>query len=150
MTTIYFVTPAKEEEKKAIVTDFLKDQGIDVIFSSPYRSAVETIREFGVEQEIPMYVVSEFSEIEQNNEPFETMEEVEERMIDGLAMLATNEEGKTIVVCTHPIALGSAIHYFDETFTEEDTNQLKENAPSIVKFVLDGEICKDIEVIKAI
>ncbi|MDO5520058.1 MAG: histidine phosphatase family protein [bacterium] len=150
MTTVYFVTPPKEKEQVTIITEFLNDKGIEVIFSSPFRSAIEAIKGFGVENEIPMYAVTEFGEMEVNNEPKETFEEVQERMIDGLSMLATNEEGKTIAVCTHPIALSSAIQFFDETFSEADTDRLKANAPVIVKFEFEGEICKNIEEIKAI
>lgn len=150
MTTVYFMTATKEKEKAAELFKFFEDKTIDVIYSSPFGSAVETIREYGVEKEIPMFAVTEFGELDQESTPAETMEELEERMIDGLAMLAANEEGNTILVCTHPIALSSAIHFFDETFGEEDTKRLKEQGPALVKFTLDGEICKDIEEIKVI
>lgn len=148
MTTVYFMTPTKDKEKAQELMKFFEDKKIDVIYSSPFRSAVEMIREYGVEKEIPMFAVTEFAEIEQEVEPKETLEEVEERMIDGLAMLANNEEGNTILAVTHPIALSTAIHFFDETFGEEDTKRLQESAPCLVRFTLDGEICKDIEEIK--
>ncbi len=63
MTTIYFVRHAKPDyqnhndrlreltekglEDSRSVTAFLSDKKIDLIFSSPYRRAIDTIKNFG-------------------------------------------------------------------------------------------------------
>ncbi len=62
MTTVYFVRHAAPNlhnhddltrelteqglQDRKQVTAFLRDKGIDVIFSSPYKRAVDTIKEF--------------------------------------------------------------------------------------------------------
>ncbi|HJD38921.1 MAG TPA: histidine phosphatase family protein [Candidatus Blautia stercoripullorum] len=79
MTTIYFVRHAKPDyqnhndrlreltekglEDSRSVTAFLSDKKIDLILSSPYRRAIDTIKNFADKNEMPILIVDDFREI---------------------------------------------------------------------------------------
>ena len=79
MTTIYFVRHAKPDyqnhndrlreltekglEDSRSVTAFLSDKKIDLILSSPYRRAIDTIKDFADKNEMPIFIVDDFREI---------------------------------------------------------------------------------------
>ena len=62
MTIIYFVRHAKPDwsvhidatrplteqglRERALVTEYLLDKGVDLVFSSPYKRAVDTVKHF--------------------------------------------------------------------------------------------------------
>ena len=75
MTTIYFVRHAKPNyqnhndrlreltekglEDSRSVTAFLSDKKIDLILSSPYRRAIDTIKNFADKNEMPILIVDD-------------------------------------------------------------------------------------------
>ena len=79
MTTIYFVRHAEPDyqnhndrlreltekglEDSRSVTAFLSDKKIDLILSSPYRRAIDTIKNFADKNEMPILIVDDFREI---------------------------------------------------------------------------------------
>lgn len=148
-----------------ILTKFFEDKKVDAIYSSPYMAAIDTIRPCANRLKLPVYIVEEFKErvigqITESLSQFEKkqwqtfsyhalggecLEEVRERMIDGIAMLANQEQDRTVIVSTHTNAMCMAIQFFDESFQYEDYLQATKRKPGIVKFTFDGETCLDIE-----
>ncbi len=79
MTTIYFVRHAKPDyqnhndrlreltekglEDSKSVTAFLSDKKIDLILSSPYRRAIDTIKNFADKNEMPILIVDDFGKL---------------------------------------------------------------------------------------
>ena len=78
MTTVYFVRHAepnyenhddrtrelspKGMEDRRLVTKFLSDKKVDVVLSSPYRRAVDTVSEFAESQGLAIRIVEDFRE----------------------------------------------------------------------------------------
>ena len=78
MTTIYFVRHAEPNydnhndisreltnkglKDRRLVTDFLADKQIDVVLSSPYKRAIDTISEFAELKGIDIIIIDEFKE----------------------------------------------------------------------------------------
>lgn len=181
MTTIYFIREAEymilgNEDARRTLTEkgkssayelkeFFKDKGIDLVYSSPFLRAIETIKPFADSIRQPIYLVDEFAERKIGSLPHdmvaymiqqwedfdykveggESLYEVQERMIDGLQMLVNQEEGKNIIVSTHGTALATVINYFDPTFLYADYHRIKQVMPWMVKFEFDGEVCVSIE-----
>ncbi len=182
MTTVYFVRhaepnyenhddmlrelSAKGLKDRELVTDFLWNKQIDAVFSSPYKRAVDTVRDFAEKKRLDIQVVDDFRErridsvwIEDFNsfckrqwEDFsyklsdgECLKEVQNRNIAALnRVLATCRE-KNIVVGSHGTALSTIINYYDKSFGHEEFNQIRGLMPWIVEFTFDGDRCVNIQ-----
>ena len=78
MTTIYFVRHAEPNyenhddisrelsnkglKDRRLVTDFLIDKQIDIVLSSPYKRAIDTIRDFAEIKDMGITIIDEFKE----------------------------------------------------------------------------------------
>lgn len=142
MTTIYFVHSKGNEE---VMKEFLVDKKIEIAYSSPSTTAIQLIRGFTNEHTLPIHLVDELGDPIVGRE---TIVDVQERMLDVLQMLANEQEGKTILVSSNVVAIGSVIQYFDETFDHIEYQRVAQLSPWIMKFVLDGEVCVEIEEIR--
>lgn len=182
MTNVYFVrhaTPnfsnhddlsreltAQGLQDRKLVTSFLLDKKIDVVFSSPYKRAVDTIREFADSQEIEIELVSDFRERKVESawiedfdsfckrqwEDFdyklsdgESLREVQERNMNALRQILETHRDKNIVVGSHGTALSTIIHYFDPSFGYNEFEQIRNLMPWIVRFSFDRDRCLEIE-----
>lgn len=182
MTTVYFVRHAAPNlhnhddltrelteqglQDRKQVTAFLRDKGIDVIFSSPYKRAVDTIKEFADAQKMEIRLDSDFRERKVGErwiEDFdsfcrrqwddfdfklldgESLREVQQRNIRALNRLLKTYGGKNIVIGTHGTALSTILHYFDSSFGYPEFNQIKNRMPWIVSFSFDGDRCTQIK-----
>ena len=148
MTTVYFVrhaqpnyenhddmlrelTPKGMEDRK-LVTKFLEDKKVDLVLSSPYKRAADTVRDFADTNGLKIGIVEDFRErridsvwIEDFNsfckkqwDDFsyklsdgESLAEVQERNIAALNKVLEEHAGKTIVVGSHGTALSTIINY---------------------------------------
>lgn len=183
MTKVYFVRHAqpnyenhddreRELTEKGLrdregVTAFLADKDIDVVISSPYRRAVDTVRDFADRYGFEIEMVEDFRErridsvwIEDFNafarrqwadfdyrfSDGESLREVQERNIKALQDVLIRYAGKNIVVGSHGTALSTIIHYYDYSFGYDDFEKIKGKMPWIVQFTFDenGE-CRGIE-----
>lgn len=174
MTTVYFVRHAEPNydnhndmmrelsskglKDRTLVTDFLMDKQIDVVLSSPYKRAVDTIRDFAEKSGMDILIIDDFKErkvdscwIEDFNsfckkqwDDFsyklsdgECLEEVQSRNIAALEMVLELYKDKNIVVGTHGTALSTIIHFYDRTFGYADFNEIKGLMPWIVRFTFE-------------
>ena len=171
MTTIYFVRHAKPDyqnhndrlreltekglEDSRSVTAFLSDKKIDLIFSSPYRRAIDTIKNFADKNEMPILIVDDFRERKVDTawvddfesfcksqwEDFnfklpggESLKEVQSRNIRALKKILQKYKGKNIVIGTHGTSLSTIIHYFNPAFGYENFQEIRNFMPWILQF----------------
>ncbi|MCM1145253.1 MAG: histidine phosphatase family protein [Blautia sp.] len=181
MTNVYFVRHATPNfgnhddltrelttqglEDRKLVTSFLWDKKIDIIFSSPYKRAIDTIKEFADSQGMEITLVDDFRERKIENtwiddfnsfckkqwEDFdfklsngESLREVQARNINALHQILETHMDKNIVIGSHGTALSTIIHYFDSSFGYNEFNQIKNLMPWIVKFSFEKDRCLEI------
>lgn len=156
---------AKGLEDSKLVTSFLNDKKIDVVLSSPYRRAVDTVKNFADTKNLKINLCSDFRERKvgnmwiENFEMFskrqwegfdyklpegESLKEVQKRNIDALAEILKKCEGKRIVIGSHGTALCTVIHYFVPIFGYEDFQKIKNLMPWIVTFCFQQNLCTEI------
>ncbi len=143
---------------RKLVTDFLSDKNIDVALSSPYKRAVDTIKEFTDIKNLPIQIIDDFRERKVGNEWIddfnnfckkqwenfdfklfngESLKDVQCRNICSLNNVLKIHNGKNIVVGSHGTALSTVINYFDNSFGYKEFNEIKNLMPWIVEFTFD-------------
>ena len=182
MTNVYFVRHAAPNfdnhddmtreltaqglKDRRLVTLFLQDRGIDAIFSSPYKRAVDTIKAFAESRNLEIELVSDFRErkiagewIEDFNEfskkqwadfdfklpEGESLREVQERNIQALRRILETHAGENIVVGSHGTAMSVIIQYYDPSFGYSEFDKIKSWMPWIAEFSFEGEQCTGIK-----
>lgn len=184
MTTVYFIRHAQADNsvsdgrirpltKKGIadtslVTKFLQDKDIDLIFSSPYKRAIDTLADFAQMNDYKITLVEDFRErksdsdwdrendfvalIKRQWDDFsytlsdgESLSVVQARNISALKTILGENAGKNIVIGTHGTALSTIINYYDNSFGIEGFAAMAHITPWCVKMVFDGERCSRIE-----
>ena len=176
MTKVYFVRHAepnydnrddksRELSPKGLadrkrVTDFFHDKCIDIALSSPYKRAIDTIKDFTDTVGLKIEVVDGFRErkidsgwIEDFNtfsmrqwEDFtyklsdgECLQEVQKRNMEALNSVLEKYKGKNIIVGSHGTALSTIINFFDKSFTFAEFNRMKPKMPWVVEFSFDDD-----------
>lgn len=182
MTTVYFVRHAEPNyenhddmtrelsEKglrdRRLVTAFLMDKNIDTVLSSPYKRAVDAVRDFAEKKGKDITIIDEFKERRIDSvwiEDFtafcrkqwedlgyklsngECLEEVQTRNVRALHDVLTTYKGKNVVVGSHGTALSTVINFYDKTFGYSDFEEIKNIMPWIVKFTFDDITCVRIQ-----
>lgn len=178
MTTIYFVrhcqsdhsvhddrirplTPRGKKNSK-LVTKFLQEKQIDAVLSSPYRRAIDTVKDFADIYGFPIEPVEDFRERKVGNrwvEDFmafvkhhwkdidyrepegESLRQVQARNIAALREVLEQYEEKTIAVGTHGTALSSMINFYQPQFGFEQFAEIVDLTPWVVKFEFSGKSC---------
>ena len=172
MTNIYFVRHAepnynnhddmtrelspKGMRDRELVTEFLADKQVDIVLSSPYKRAVNTVAHFASLHDLPITTIDDFRERKVDSswiddfdaftrrqwEDFnykltdgETLAEVQKRNIAALQEVIRQHEGKNVVVGSHGTALSTIINYFVPQFGIEEFTRIKSIMPWIVRFL---------------
>lgn len=178
MTKVYFVRHAEPNyenhddqsrelsekglKDRELVTSFLMDKEIDIVLSSPFKRAVDTVRDFADTIGVNISVIDEFRERRIDSiwiEDFdlfckkqwdnfqyklsdgECLQEVQNRNIAALNQVISNHQGKNIVIGSHGTALSTVINYYDGTFGYSDFAKIKNLMPWIVEFVFEDNEC---------
>ncbi len=181
MTTVYFVRHAEPNyqnhddrlreltEKglrdRKLVTEYLSGIPVDVVVSSPYKRAVDTVSDFAGHYGYHIEMVEDFRErrvdsgwiedfrafsqkqwedFDYKRSDGETLREVQARNIRALMDLLRRYPGKTIVVGSHGTALSTIIQYFRRDFGFADFENIWALMPWIVCFSFAGERCTNI------
>lgn len=183
-TTIYFVRHAKpdfsvkedsirpltEEGKKSAlkVIDFFDEEKIDIILSSPYKRAIDTIKPFADRERKSIKLVDKFREravgcwVEDFNEfasnqwtdfefkleNGESLKEVQTRNIEAVTEILNEYKGKNIMIGSHGTALSTIINYFDTSFGYEGFKSIKDKMPFVVKLVFENDKFSKFELIE--
>ena len=159
----------KGQNDCSLVTKYLRDKNIDLIFSSPFKRAVDTIAGFSTEMNIDIHIIEDFRErrsdsdmgrkktdfisfMERQWEDFnytfsdgECLTEVQKRNIDSLKELLVLYEGKNIVIGTHGTALSTIVNYYDSTYEFADFMAMVDIMPWVVNMSFKGNNCVGIE-----
>ena len=182
MTNIYFVRHAepnynnhddmtrelspKGMRDRELVTDFLADKQVDIVLSSPYKRAVDTVAHFASLRDLPITTIADFRERKVDSawiddfdaftrrqwENFnykltdgETLAEVQKRNIAALQEVIEHHKSKTVVIGSHGTALSTIINYFVPQFGIEEFTRIKSIMPWIVRFSFMENDCVQIE-----
>jgi len=182
MTTIYFVRHAEPDynnhddffrpltdkgmKDRIKVTNYLLDKKIDVIISSPFIRAVDTVADFAKNVGLSIEIVDDFRERKIDNvwiEDFsgfckkqwsdfnykltdgESLNEVQIRNIRALEEIVDKYNGKNIVIGSHGTALSTIINYYDKSFNYDNFNAIRTIMPWVVKFEFEDKNCVFIE-----
>ncbi|MCH5324953.1 MAG: histidine phosphatase family protein [Eubacterium sp.] len=182
MTTIYFVRHAEPDytnhddmsrgltEKgiadSKLITEFLADKNADIVFSSPYKRAVDTIRDFaetsglkihleydfrerkvdsGWIEDFASFCKAQWTDFDYKRSDGESLREVQGRNISALNRVLTEHRNQTIVIGTHGTALSTIINFYDEKFDYAQFEKIKGLMPWVVKFTFQDTVCTDIQ-----
>lgn len=150
---------------RSLVAEFLKDMQINVVLSSPFKRAVDTVREFAERQGMAIEVIEDFRErwidsewiedfrgfCKRQWEDFsyklsdgESLREVQQRNIAALEDILKRYAGKNIVVGSHGTALSTIINYYDKSFGHAQFEEIRTLMPWVVKFCFEGSECVEI------
>lgn len=151
---------------RELVTNYLSDKNIEIVLSSPYKRAIDTIKHFVDKHNMSIEKIEDFRERKIDScwvEDFkefsksqwsdfkyklsdgECLEEVQSRNIAALQNVLKTHRGKKIVVGSHGTALSTIINYYDKSFGYEDFASIKNLMPWIVKFTFQEDVCAKIE-----
>ena len=182
MTNIYFVRHAEPNYNnhddltrelspkgmidRELVTGFLADKQVDVVLSSPYKRAVDTVAHFASLRNLPITAIHDFRERKVDSvwiddfDAFthnqwadfnyklidgETLAEVQRRNISALQEVIRQHEGKNVVIGSHGTALSTIINYFVPQFGIEEFTRIKSIMPWIVRMSFSDNDCVQIE-----
>lgn len=181
MTTIYFVRHAQPNyqnhddlsreltEKGLIdsikVTDFLKDKKVQAVYSSPFKRAQDTLKDFTESVNLPMELLDDFRERKIDSvwiddfEQFsyrqwtdfsfklkdgESLAEVQERNIKALNNLLEQHPHDVLAISSHGTALSTIVNYYQPNFTISDFQKIKHLFPFIIQFNFERDRCTSI------
>ena len=182
MTNIYFIRHAEPDysnhddltrelspkgmQDRTLVTEFFADKQVDIVLSSPYKRAVDTVAHFASARDLPITTVYDFRERKVDSswiddfDAFtrrqwadfnfkltdgETLSEVQKRNITALQEVIEQHMGKTVVIGSHGTALSTIINYFAPQFGIEEFVRIKSIMPWIVHFAFSDSECVQIE-----
>jgi len=149
---------AKGMEDRKRVTEFLLDKNIDVAISSPFKRAIDTIKDFTDCIGMEIVIIDSFRERKVDSgwiddftaftrkqwEDFsfklsdgECLKEVQERNVAALETVLEKYKGKNIIIGSHGTALSTVIQHFRPEFGYEDFARIKMKMPWIVEFDFD-------------
>lgn len=148
------------------VTEFLLDKGITKIFSSPYKRAYDTIKDFAEKSNLNIDIIDDFKErkiddvwIDDFNEfarkqwnnfdykleRGESLNEVQRRDIKALQEILEKYPSDNIVIGTHGTALSTIINFYNKNFNYDDFERIKPLMPHIVYIDFEGFEAKEIK-----
>lgn len=152
------------------VTNVLMDKNISIIYSSPYKRAIDTIKDFAENINIEIKIDDDFRErnigewvedfkafstrqwedFDFKIEQGESLREVQERNIEALFKVIHNHSGQNVAIGTHGTALCTIINYYNPEFGYVDFWNMVDKMPYILCFTFDGMKLESIEEIEVI
>lgn len=185
MTTIYFIRHAQADNNirdgrirpltekgmgdRSLVTAFLQDKNIDIVLSSPYKRAIDTVADFAEKNGFEIETFEDlrerksdidFARVDFGFETFmerqwkdfnytysdgECLKEVQNRNIAVINDVLNKYSGKNIVIGTHGTALSTIINYYDRTYGFEDFMAMVDILPWVVRMDFNDEGCIGME-----
>jgi 2,3-bisphosphoglycerate-dependent phosphoglycerate mutase len=148
------------------VASYFMDKEIDIVLSSPYKRAIDTIKPFADKSDLEIRHVFDFRERKIDScwiEDFigftkkqwsdfdyklsdgESLSEVQNRNVTALKGTLEKYSGKNIIIGSHGTALSTIINHFDPTFGYDDFEKIRILMPWIVKFSFENNILSSIE-----
>jgi len=146
------------EEQRNDVLNILKSKDIDVIYSSPYKRAIDTIKPYVEHKEYEIKIVEDLRERKVSDhfindfdtfaikqwDDFdyklnhgESLREVQDRGIKVIQQIIRDNKGKRIMIGTHGTFLGVLLNYYEKTCDYHFWKNLK--MPAIISIMLDSD-----------
>lgn len=159
---------AKGMVDRELVTHFLSDQNIEVILSSPYKRAVDTVAHFAESKGLNIEIIDDFRERKVDStwiedfasfskaqwEDFdyklsdgESLNDVQHRNISALNGVLEKYKGKNIAIGSHGTALSTIINYYNKSFGYKAFENIRTVMPWIVEFTFQNNECTSIKYI---
>lgn len=175
MTRIYFVRHAAPDfaikddltrplteqglRDSKMVAEFLLNKNITKVYSSPYKRAVDTVKDFAEAIKLNINIIEDFRERKIDNvwiEDFnkfaekqwgdfnyklsngESLNQVQQRNITALDNILKENEDENIVIGTHGTALSTILNYYDKNFDYNEFMRIKGLMPLIVCMYFNG------------
>jgi len=148
---------------RALVTEFLRDKSIDLVFSSPFKRALDTIADFAEKNHFKIEKVEDFRERTSDsvglsksdffsyikrqwagfNYKFdgECLAEVQARNIAALNKILSVHNNRNIVIGTHGTALSTIINYYDNSYGYENFMAMVDIMPWVVRMSFTNTDC---------
>ena len=185
MTTIYFIRHAQADNSfrdgrnrpltdkgmtdRALATAYLESRHVDAVLSSPFRRAIDTVKEYADKHGFTIRTMEGFRErkgdsdmnlyhlgfvtfMERQWADFsythsdgECLGDVQLRNIAALHEVLTEYENQSVVIGTHGTALSTIVNHYDKTYGFADFMAMAERLPWAVKMTFDGLECTGIE-----
>lgn len=149
---------AEGRKDAQIVTDFLKDKGIDVFYSSPYKRSYDTIaaaaafygkeiitderlreRKKGVNGNQYGMFEKRWEDHDYCEEGGESIHMVQRRNMEALREILEKNKGKRIVAATHGTALSTILNFYHSEFGVKDFLRIIDWMPYIIELDFDGD-----------
>lgn len=147
------------------VTNFLSHQAIDVIYSSPFKRAIDTVKHFADSVNLPIHLEERFrerridsvwiddfdtftqkqwSDFSYKLKDGESLGQVQKRNIEAIESLLDKHRGQKIVVGSHGTALSTIVNYYQPNFTLKNFTEIKHLFPFVVKLSFAQKDCLEI------
>lgn len=137
----------------------LNDLDISVIYSSPFKRAISTVKPLAEALKLPILLDDGFKELIATDEYLspvdfqdltkkmwedvtysengaESLRECQLRFMQALNKVAKEHAGEKILICTHGTPLGAVLKVMDSVFGYEEWTKIK--MPDVYKLVSDG------------
>jgi len=177
MTVVYLVRHAEADNRihdgrvrpltdkgmndRALVTSFFLDKDIDIILSSPFKRAIDTINDYADKRGLQVLSVEGFKEHDTISDNYpsdeyfafikaywadfrykissdESLFEVQERNITALNTVLCEYENKYIIIGTHGTALSTIINYYDGSYGFDGFLAMVKIKPWVVRMDFNG------------
>lgn len=138
----------------------LNDCDISVIYSSPFKRAISTVKPLAEKLGLPILLEDGFRELIATKEYLspvdfqtltekmwkdltyaengaESLRECQLRFMQSMNKVAKEHAGKNILICTHGTPLGAMLKVMDKSFGYDDWTKIK--MPDVYKFVSNGK-----------
>lgn len=146
------------------VTELLKTEGIDYVYSSPYKRAIQTVegvakyidREIEIENDYKERILSEkpvedftvaitkvWEDFDFHWKSGESNHVAQNRGVKVTLQLLEKHEGKNIVVGTHGNLMVLIMNYFDKKYDLDFWNKLE--MPDVYKLSFNGKNLRDVQ-----
>lgn len=153
---------------RRVVTEYLADKDIDLVVSSPFRRAVDTVGQFAAGRGMEILLVDDLRERKLTNawvddfegfsrrqwadfsyqtEGGECLGAVQARCLAAIGALLREHPGAHIAVGFHGTALSTVLHYYDPSFGFDEFWDMSERMPWCAHLSFEGEVCAAIETV---
>lgn len=152
-------------QDRQFLLDFFVNKKVDMIFSSPYKRAYDTVKPLAKKLALDIHTISDFRERKIDNvwiENFteftkkqwadlsyklsdgESLREVQDRNIRALRNLLVEQVDHSILIGSHGTAISTIIKYFDDSFDYDAFDKIKSLMPFILEMTFEHLTCQSI------
>lgn len=152
-----------------LVADVLGDKGITALYSSSYLRAVQTVtpfsegsglviqKEYGLRErtagkwqgefeDYGAYINAQIADFSCKAEGGESLDEVQARCMEVLGRIINDNEGRSVAVGIHGMALATILRHFFPNFGEADFHQIVDLMPLVLRLDIEDGRCTDYDI----